>query len=133
EASDQALLAAGREDQFSHLAWDDAELRSTVDELKREHDLRPVMVEVYRAAAERPGAHLLDVLSAGGQDRPSELSAVIAGVFLELGIARIDTEGRFVIRDGVRADLDRSSLRRRHAERARERLEWLSAQQSLAA
>lgn len=133
EASDQALLAAGRADQFSHLAWDDAELRSTVDELKREHDLRPVMVEVYRAAAERPGAHLLDVLSAGGQDRPSELSAVIAGVFLELGIARIDPEGRFVIRDGVRADLDRSSLRRRHAERARERLEWLSAQRSLAA
>ncbi len=133
EASDMTLLAAGREEQFSHLAWGDAELRSTLDELERKHDLRSAMVEVYRAASERPGAHAFEILSADGPERAGELSAVIAGVFVELGIAEIGADGRFVIREGATADLESSALRRQHASKSRERLEWLSAQRSRAA
>lgn len=133
EARDMTLLAAGRGEQFSHLAWGDAELRSTLDELEREHDLRSAMVEVYRAASERPGAHAFEILSADGPERAGELSAVIAGVFVELGIAEIGDDGGFLIREGATADLESSQLRRQHATRSRERLEWLSAQRSRAA
>ncbi len=133
EASDMTLLAAGRKVQFSHLAWSDAELRSTLDELEREYDLRSAMVEVYRAATERPGAHAFEILSADGPERAGDLSAVIAGVFVELGIAEIGADGRFVIREGATADLESSALRQQHATKSRERLEWLSAQRSRAA
>lgn len=133
EASDMTLLAAGRAHQFSHLAWGDAELRSILDELEREQDLRSAMVEVYRAASERPAVHALEVLSLAGGERASELSALIAAVFIELGIAEVTGDGLFILREGAKADLESSELRRHHLAKVREQLQWLSTQQSRAA
>jgi len=132
-SDDRALLEAGDAEQFSHLAWGRAELRSTVDELQREHDLRAAMVAVYRAATERPEAPAGEIFSAGDPERPAELSALIANVFAELGIAEIGVDGRLVLNQGAQADLEGSELRRRHAEDVEERLRWLSARRSLAA
>lgn len=131
--ADARLLETGREDQFSHLAWGRAELRSTIDELEREQDLRPAMVEVYRAARSRPDAPVTEIVSAGDPDRPAETCALIAGVLAELGVARLEGDGSLVLLEGARADLDRSEIRRQHARLVQERLEWLSGHRSLAA
>ncbi len=130
---DRALLETGGEGQFSHLAWGQAELRSTLDELQREHDLRAAMVAVYRAATLRPDAPASEILLAGDPERPAELAALIANVFAELGIAELAADGRLVMQEGASADLERSELGRRHAESVEERLRWLSAPRSLAA
>lgn len=131
--SDAQLLGHGREDQFSHLAWSDAELRSTLDELQREQDLRAAMVAVYRAARERPQAPLAEIASAGDPERPNEVRALIAGVLTEIGVAELGGDGSLVLLEGASANLEGSELRRRHTTLVRERLEWLSGPQRMAA
>ena len=131
--ADARLLEAGRSTQFSHLAWSRAELRSIIDELQREQDLRAAMVDVYRAARQRPDAPVAEIIAAGDPDRPAELCVLIAGVLEEIGVAEITRDGSLVLLDGAEADLERSELRRRHAVLVQERLQWLSGQQRIAA
>lgn len=131
--ADARLLEAGRETQFSHLAWSRAELRSIIDELQREQDLRAAMVDVYRAARQRPNAPVTEIVAAGDPDRPAELCAVIAAVLEEIGVAQIARDGSIVLLECAQADLERSELRRRHAVLVQERLQWLSGQQKIAA
>ena len=91
------------------------------------------MVDVYRAARQRPDAPVAEIIAAGDPDRPAELCVLIAGVLEEIGVAEITSDGSLVLLDGAEADLERSELRRRHAVLVQERLQWLSGQQKIAA
>ena len=130
---DENLLRAGREGQFSHLAWGEAELRSTIDELRREQDLRSAMVAVYRAALRHPQAPVAELFGSIEPEISQEHAALVANVFAELGLAEVDPAGRLVLREGASADLDGSQLGKRHATTVQERLRWLNARRSLAA
>lgn len=133
DQADAHLLKAGREGQFSHLAWGEAELRSTIDELRREQDLRSAMVAVYRAAQRRPDAPVAELFGSIEPEVTLDHAALVANVFVELGLAVVDNAGRLVLREGASADLEVSELGRRHATTVEERLRWLSARRSLAA
>lgn len=130
---DANLLRGGREGQFSHLAWGEAELRSTIDELRREQDLRSAMVAVYRAALRSPEAPVAELFGSIEPEITLEHAALVANVFAELGLAEVDVAGRLVLREGASADLEVSELGRRHATTVEERLRWLNARRSLAA
>jgi single-stranded-DNA-specific exonuclease len=107
----------------AHLAWGPAEAEFALLVFRAELDLRPALADAYRALrALRPDADpeaLEAALAGGGRfPRSPESCARLLAVLEELNLVELALEERRCrVREGVRADLERSSVYRACAER----------------
>jgi single-stranded-DNA-specific exonuclease len=120
-----ALLLAAAGAGHLHLAWGDAELALAARLNARDHDLRPQLVELYRAlrdAGEPAGEALLDLLGGpGARPRPARLAGRLLRVLAELGLAEVDRERAAVrVPSAAPTELERSIAFRTYAARYRE-------------
>jgi hypothetical protein len=117
--ADPVLRAGPR----AHLAWGPAEAEFALLVYRAELDLRPVLKDVYRALralAPDAGPHALEAALAGAGrfPRSPESCARLLAVLDELGLVELAlAERRCRVREGARADLERSSVYRACAER----------------
>jgi hypothetical protein len=120
-----ALLLAAAGAGHLHLAWGEAELALAARINARDHDLRPALIELYRAlrdAGECAGPGLLDLLGGTAvRPRPPRLAGRLLRILDELGLAVVDRERAAVsIPGAATTDLERSTAFRTFAARYRE-------------
>jgi single-stranded-DNA-specific exonuclease len=120
-----ALLLAAAGAGHLHLAWGEAELALAARINARDHDLRPALVELYRAlrdAGGGAGAALLDLLEGpAARPRPPRLAGRLLRILAEIGLAVVDREHAAVsVPVAAPTDLERSTTFRTYAARYRE-------------
>jgi hypothetical protein len=107
----------------AHLAWGPAEAEFALLVYRAELDLRPALTEVFRALRALPDGAEPEVVEAalagtGRYPRTPECCARLLVVLAELGLVELDVAGRSCrIREGIRAELPRSSTYRACSER----------------
>jgi single-stranded-DNA-specific exonuclease len=106
------LLRAGPR---AHLAWGPAEAEFALLVFRAELELRPALTDAYRALRALPHGAAPDALQtalsgSGRYPRTPECCARLLAVLSELDLAEVDLAQRvWLVREGVRADLARSS------------------------
>ncbi len=114
-----ALLRTGPR---AHLAWGPAEAEFALLVYRAALDLRPALTDTYRALRALPPDAAPDDLEAaltgtGRYPRTPESCARVLAVLSELELVELDLERRSCrVREGVRADLTRSSAYRAGGE-----------------
>jgi single-stranded-DNA-specific exonuclease len=114
------LLRAGPR---AHLAWGPAESEFALLVYRTSLDLRPALTDAYRALRALPedaGPEAVEEALAGNgrYPRTPETCALLLAVLSELELVEFDLDRRTCrVRDGIRADLERSSMYRACAAR----------------
>ena len=112
-----------RSGPHAHLAWGPAEAEFALCVYRAELDLRPALADAYRALRALPEAATPDdveraLAGSGRYPRPPESCARLLAVLGELELVELALEERSCrVREGVRADLTRSSAFRAGSER----------------
>ena len=116
--SDPVLGATPR----AHLAWGPAEAEFAIGASRAELDLRPQLIETYRALRELPPDAPADELEAalrgnGRYPRSTRACARLARVLTELGLIELDTDARSCrVLDTAQSDLELSPTYRASRE-----------------
>jgi single-stranded-DNA-specific exonuclease len=111
----QSLLArAGRECEFTHLAWGEPELRFAAHIHEQEYGLRAALAELYRVLRDQGGAEGEGLEAAlrgeGSQARSPALAGRLLRVLTELALVELDRERAAAsVVPGRRTDLAQSS------------------------
>jgi len=106
----------------AHLAWGPAEAEFAIGASRAELDLRPQLIETYRALRElppdAPAGELEAALRGNGRyPRSTRACARLAGVLTELGLIELDTDARACrVLDAPQSDLELSSTYRASRE-----------------
>lgn len=104
----------------THLAWGEAELRSSRDAVDRDLPNRTGLVEAYRGL--RDGAAITDLFAGW----PARRSATVLGVLCELGLVELTDDGAVSVPAVERVELEQSSVLEDAARTHAERIRWLS-------
>ena len=128
-----ALAAAEAGGGYAHLAWGEPECSFTLAHWRSQLDLRPALIDVWRALGREGGEVGGDALvrllrGRGAYPRGGALSGRLLGILCELGLADLDREARCArSQTGPRTDLARSPAGRAYAARLAEAERHLGA------
>ena len=128
-----ALAAAEAGRGYAHLAWGEPECTFALAHWRSQLDLRPALIDVWRALGREGGEVEGDALvrllrGRGAYPRGGALSGRLLRILCELGLADLDREGRRArSRTGPRTDLARSPAGRAYAARLAEAERHLGA------
>jgi single-stranded-DNA-specific exonuclease len=128
---EDACLRHGAPGTWAHLTWGAAELRFSQQIHESEHDLRAVLVPLYRALRDRGGAagEELEVLLRGDGPHGRSLAqaARLVAILTELGLVSLDRDLQaLTVLDAERTALERSPTFRATMQRYEDGRRWLT-------